>query len=607
MRIPACFGVWAVFMAHAAGVAAPRSTVYAPWRHSGCGRRPAWGQCPDLAAPGPDRSVIDTGPRWRSAQLRLRRPMANGKNCGVPRSARGFDWNDVVDFGAALTTLHYELQGDWYRDPWGWPELDWLAGDGRDLAISRLNAVGTRHVAKIDVPKENFGTRPAIVMDPIDRLIYQALVDRHSVKLIGSLRPFVFGWRLPASDPEPGKWSHNDLQHKAFRNTIEAAATFSAAALRTDIVSCFASIDLDRLCEMVEVRCGSGRVTDRLNDLVQGWGRVAGRSGLAQRSSASAALANMYLAPVDDILKKYVPATRRRAVKGLTFRTVSSIPRAARWMDDIWIFGRHAGALRRTQLEIQDVLRSISLEMNHAKTELLEGERVDREVKQVQHSAVEGALIGEPSDPQPLLELVEELLDDPSRADRTSVKFATRRLRDHEIFGPVPTFAAKAHLMPHAADALARLFRDSGYWRDLPSWYVEYADSPWAAIRWSVAQLGTAFPTTVGARAEERALQPVRDFLAKVLEGDPPLPLLALAAQRMAAWSKDDALSLFRELGERSDNPQFRRVVALAAIGAGEDRAAVRSLLGEFEENVVTARMLEERRFRVTTKADFDG
>ena len=131
----------------------------------------------------------------------------------MPRSAREIDWGSVLDFDAALVTLHYELQGDWYRDPWGWPELDCLVSDGRDLAIARLNGAGTRRVAKIDVPKENFGTRPAMVMDPVDRLIYQALIDRQSVKLIGRLSPFVFGWRLRAPDPAPGQWSHNDLQH----------------------------------------------------------------------------------------------------------------------------------------------------------------------------------------------------------------------------------------------------------------------------------------------------------------------------------------------------------------------------------------------------------
>lgn len=42
----------------------------------------------------------------------------------------------------------------------------------------RLNSEGVRRCSPIDVPMENFAVRPAIVLDPIDRVIYQALVDR---------------------------------------------------------------------------------------------------------------------------------------------------------------------------------------------------------------------------------------------------------------------------------------------------------------------------------------------------------------------------------------------------------------------------------------------
>jgi len=289
-------------------------------------------------------SSLVPGKRIQDAPARRRR-----ENCDMPkRSAYEVDWMNVLDLDAALVSLHYELQGDWYRDPWGWPELDWLVSKGSKLTTARLNAAGTKRVAKIDVPKENFGTRPAIVMDPVDRLIYQALVDRQSAKLIGNLRPFVFGWRLKAPSPAAGQWSHNDKQHAAFRDVIESAASFSSAALRTDVVSCFASMDLERLCEMVESRAGSGRVTDRLNDLVRGWGRVVGRAGLAQRSSASAALANMYLTPIDDVLFGHDKRRKKGRTKprGL-LRTLGTMPRVARWMDDVWVFGHDAGVLRQ--------------------------------------------------------------------------------------------------------------------------------------------------------------------------------------------------------------------------------------------------------------------
>src|SRR5689334_12681609 len=106
------------------------------------------------------------------------------------------------------------MQGDWYRDPWGWPEIAWVVKRKRaDLLLPRINSDGVKQPAKLDVPKENFATRPAIVMDPLDRILYQALVDVESKKLIGALKPWVYGWRLVPDDPAPAQWSHNDNQH----------------------------------------------------------------------------------------------------------------------------------------------------------------------------------------------------------------------------------------------------------------------------------------------------------------------------------------------------------------------------------------------------------
>lgn len=525
----------------------------------------------------------------------------------MPGAHGRMDWANVLDFNAALVTLHYELQGDWYRDPWGWPELDWLVAHGTDALVARLNGTGVKAVARIDVPKENFGTRPAIVMDPVDRLAYQALVDVVGVSLVGDLKPWVYGWRLQ-TPPERGKWSPNKVQHSAFLEGISLSATFHTAALKTDIVSCFASIDIDRLSEMIESRCGNGRVPERIVDLVGGWSRVVGRSGLAQRSVASAALANMFLSPVDEVLHEFNWRGRRRVRRrpgGLV--TVAQVPRVARWMDDIWAFGHDAGDLRKLQLDIQNALRATGLEMNHSKTALLEGEAVAFEVKQVQHSAVDEALLGDEPDEQPLLELIEILLQAPSTASRTSLKFATRRMREHEVYDPVEQFAEHAREMPHAADALARLFRDSDYWRELPSWFVEYSSSPWGSIEWSVAQFGTAFPSKLPLSSDKRRLRPVVERLGKMLETEPPLPLLALGASRLAAWDPDEARPLLRGLAVSSSSPQVRRVLALALSNANEERAMLRRILGEFEENQVTAETLKTRNYRVKTKADFDG
>src|SRR5260370_13565748 len=108
--------------------------------------------------------------------------------------------------------LRVDITGDWFRDPWGWPEYDYVLDGHLDQLGARARATGTRRVAKIDVPKENFGIRPAVVLDPIDRMLFQGLVDMNTSKLIGKLSPWVHGWRLRREDPKSGDYSPNDVE-----------------------------------------------------------------------------------------------------------------------------------------------------------------------------------------------------------------------------------------------------------------------------------------------------------------------------------------------------------------------------------------------------------
>src|SRR5205085_12503162 len=106
----------------------------------------------------------------------------------------------------------------------------------RSLAVPHLNSRSVRRAARLDVAKENFGTRPALVMDPLDRLLYQALIDRLSVKLIGASPDWLYGWRLIRESPERGKYARNCLEWAAYRDHLERLANWDACALRTDVM-----------------------------------------------------------------------------------------------------------------------------------------------------------------------------------------------------------------------------------------------------------------------------------------------------------------------------------------------------------------------------------
>jgi hypothetical protein len=298
----------------------------------------------------------------------------------------------------------------------------------------------------------------------------------------------------------------------------------------------------------------------------------------------------MYLTPVDDVLIRF-----GRSRPGRPYRL-------ARWMDDMWLFGNNEARLRLAQVEVNEVMRSLGLEMNLSKTRVLEGDEAEREVQQREHSAVDVGLQLDDPDYTPLNVLIDALLEEPHRAERTSVRFATRRMLNSGQLERTQEFVDAAERMPHAADILARLFRESGHWEHLSDWFLEYAASDWAVSEWSVAQFATMFPS------EGDVPDAIVEFLGNALVREGSLPLLAVAAQRLAAWTPNEARVQIRERAGGTAHPLERRVLVLAALNADEEPGFARTLLSEFEENSPTLEMLKARKFRaIPAAADFAG
>jgi hypothetical protein len=302
---------------------------------------------------------------------------------------------------------------------------------------------------------------------------------------------------------------------------------------------------------------------------------------------ASAVLASMYLRPLDDVLAAVPASTPPLRITGLT-----DLPATTRWMDDIWVFGRDDGALRKTQLDLEACMRDLQLNIGIGKTHVLSGDDLAEAAHEIQHSAVDGGLADDPVDTKPLEELVERLLGNPEEASRTSIKFATIRIRNHNVDQLVQPFVDKANRMPHASDSLGRLFRDGDRWRDLEEWYIRYTASPWGSLPWAVGQFGMMFPSHDPGRGLVAG-----HFLNRLVD-IPHIQLMALAAQRASAWRPDDARLAIREAAKRAGHPLERRILALVALSVKEERKFVASLLGEFAENEVTLRMVEDRNFQ---------
>ena len=510
-------------------------------------------------------------------------------------------WISSLDLDRALSACHQDLLGDWYRDPWGWPELDWAVTSRRDLIEQRILATDVRTVAKIDVPKENFGIRPAVVMDPLDRLAYQALVGAMSQNLIAGLHANAYGWRLPRTKMVPGVYANNSVEWDSYRDFLSALADRYEVVLKTDIVSCFASIPAPRLIEDLESRTTQPRsrpVVERLIPRLEKWSNISSRSGIPQRFQPSAVLANMYLGQLDDVLNHVSSVFTYSGKERRSF---------VRWMDDLWLFGDDAGDLRHAQVEITRALGDLGLNLNLGKTELLEGAAVAEHAKEIEHSAIDeeldliGLVGGNKFKPRRLDELVERLVAQKEVASRTSIRFATTRMRKAGHYAKVEEFIGVAERMPQGADHLARLFRDSKRSAGLEAWYCEYRSGSWATIEWAAAQLATMFPSKGGVG---KAIQDEIEGI--VLRPGVSVTMLAVAAQRLAKWRPREARVVIADAVKHADNPIHRRVLALAGLQAGCSKSIVTRWLNDFPENAVILEMLKDMSFpKLPLKPDF--
>lgn len=500
------------------------------------------------------------------------------------------DWLGALDLDRSLANCHRDMIGDWYRDPWGWPELAWVRANTHVL-LDRLEAQGVRASALIDVPKVNFATRPALVFDPVDRYCYQALVDAVSVQMIGDLPAWAYGSRLARTETRRGVYTTRS-EWEWYRGRLQSLNQVNSDALVTDIVSFFASIPPPNLCDAIEQRANNA-ITRRVCDLIFAWSRIPGRPGLQQRSLASSVLANMYLRPVDDVLR----------AEGAGGHSAGKYGRAVRWTDDIWLFGTDPAELRRAQLRLESCMRDLGLNMNAAKTNVIGGNDLSQKVFEIELAYIDVSLRQDPPDPRPLELLVDKLIRRRESAERTAIRFVCRRIRNTRRQDLAELLADAAPRMPQGADHVARMLRELDMWAGRSDWYLSYCGSPWAAIEWAPAQMGTMFP------ADAAGPPAVADFFRQqVVLLRRSLPFLAVACQRLAAWRPGEARDVIRDAARRTIHPLERRILALSALQAGEDRTFVRNLLSQMEDNQPTLLMLQSTDFRPPTLVpDFTG
>jgi len=165
------------------------------------------------------------------------------KTAPVDLTTLGLDWR------LAAQRLAKDVRDDFWPDPLGFKDL--LGGPAGSIA-ERLRPLTTNYVpgrgVSYHIPKENFTIRDSIHISALDRLVYQALIDRLIGPVDRQLSPRVYSHRLRGVD---NKWIFRSgvAQWKTFHDAVktELRSRPTAFLIVTDVARYFETIQLKLL------------------------------------------------------------------------------------------------------------------------------------------------------------------------------------------------------------------------------------------------------------------------------------------------------------------------------------------------------------------------
>jgi len=273
----------------------------------------------------------------------------------APMILRTFELPDL-DISKAAKNVREDAMGDWYHDPWGWPELEWLGASGSHNVKQRLQSDKLGWIVPIDVEKREGGVRPGLVINPCDRVAYQTLVDDMVITIAGDAPDWVHGWRLSRESRNGAEYASNTSEWKRFSSRVATFGETYRYTAHLDIQSFFSTVDVDILISCIARKYRITPVIDRLEVFLREWNEKPNGSGIPQRFLASSVLAHAMLRPVDVYLERI-----RKRFHNQGFAV-------SRWMDDIWIHSNDKQGLHTTVAELEEILAQSRLSLNAAKT-----------------------------------------------------------------------------------------------------------------------------------------------------------------------------------------------------------------------------------------------
>jgi hypothetical protein len=272
------------------------------------------------------------------------------------------------DITEAVRQLKQDMRDDWYPDSLGYED----ALDPKVAASLISKSFEDNHGlwvpedrTELNIPKKGFVLRYSLEMSLLDRLYYQALVG-HLVPYYDPLLPNrVLNHRYAASGNRSGRYlfKHPIEQWELFKGYVELEARMKPVVMSADVQNYYENIQVDRIINVLQENISAVKATGSEKAQIR---RIIGEldrclrkwcykptHGLPQNRDASSFLANLVMLPVDQAMLK----------KGYVYY---------RYMDDIRVVASTRYQARASLQHLTMELRGLGLNLNSAKTTILE-------------------------------------------------------------------------------------------------------------------------------------------------------------------------------------------------------------------------------------------
>lgn len=299
----------------------------------------------------------------------------------------------------------------------------------RDLDKGQYTSAG---VEIIDLPKDRLAVRPLVRLQPLDQLLYEALIFALQPELDRRLPNAVYSYRW---DRRRGRMLSGVKQWVRLQDLGRAHHRRSPGLYlaKTDISSFYEHVDVRILKAQLLQILGPRREIKLLVTFLRDFAERNQVAGLPQGSDASGVLANVYLLPVDLHLRD----------RKCTF---------LRYSDDIWLFGPDWDSLRGELIGVTRVLRGIRLHLANAKTSIVSGADVMQEFEQAEKNAISyGLQVRAPGAIKEVRELFDRAVQESEAVLARDVRFTLPRLGKAQDPHAVPWLLRHLSAVPHLA------------------------------------------------------------------------------------------------------------------------------------------------------------